>query len=192
MTPLFLRPATLLKKRLWYRRFPVNFVKFLRIPFVQNTSGWLLLPIPQVLITIPKNEGNYSSPHAGFFLKIYSPSVSLLNFSLWFLLLSSKNVFPTVSMIVAIYLKFPRIFWNILRKLFEHFPESFGIFPEFSRTFLGLIWKIIWNFLEHFPETFGTYLGILVNIPFFPCIPRIPFSVPVFPGFINSHFAFDI
>ena len=25
-----LRPATLLKKRLWYRCFPVNFVKFLR------------------------------------------------------------------------------------------------------------------------------------------------------------------
>ena len=38
-----LRPATLLKKRLWHRCFPVNFVKFLRIPFLQNTSGRLLL-----------------------------------------------------------------------------------------------------------------------------------------------------
>ena len=28
-----LRPATLLKKRLWYRCFPVNFAKFLRTPF---------------------------------------------------------------------------------------------------------------------------------------------------------------
>ena len=28
-----LRPATLLKKRLWYRCIPVNFVKFLRTPF---------------------------------------------------------------------------------------------------------------------------------------------------------------
>ena len=37
-----LRPATLLKKRLWHRRFPVNFVKFLRTPFLQNTSGRLL------------------------------------------------------------------------------------------------------------------------------------------------------
>ena len=27
-----LRPATLLKKRLWHRSFPVNFVKFLRTP----------------------------------------------------------------------------------------------------------------------------------------------------------------
>ena len=38
-----LRPATLLKKRLWHRYFPVNFVKFLRTPFLQNTSGRLLL-----------------------------------------------------------------------------------------------------------------------------------------------------
>ena len=34
-----LRPATLLKKRLWHKCFPVNFTKFLRTPFLQNTSG---------------------------------------------------------------------------------------------------------------------------------------------------------
>ena len=38
-----LRPATLLKKRLWRRCFPVNFVKFLKVPFLQNTSRRLLL-----------------------------------------------------------------------------------------------------------------------------------------------------
>ena len=36
-------PATLLKKRLWHRRFPVNLANFLRTPFLQNTSGRLLL-----------------------------------------------------------------------------------------------------------------------------------------------------
>ena len=40
-----LRPATLLKKRLFHRCFPVNFAKFLRTPFLQNTSGRLLLYI---------------------------------------------------------------------------------------------------------------------------------------------------
>ena len=35
--------TTLLKKRLWHRCFPVNFAKFLRTPFLQNTSGRLLL-----------------------------------------------------------------------------------------------------------------------------------------------------
>ena len=37
------RPATLLKKRLWRRCFPVNFAKFLRTP-LQNTS-WRLLQL---------------------------------------------------------------------------------------------------------------------------------------------------
>ena len=38
-----LRPATLWKKGLLHRCFPVNFGKFLRTPFLQNTSGRLLL-----------------------------------------------------------------------------------------------------------------------------------------------------
>ena len=37
-----LRPATLLKERLWHRCFPVNFAKFLIKLFLQNTSGRLL------------------------------------------------------------------------------------------------------------------------------------------------------
>ena len=37
------RPATLLKKRLWYKYFPVNFAKFLRTLFLkQNKCGRLL------------------------------------------------------------------------------------------------------------------------------------------------------
>ena len=38
-----LRPATLLKKRLWHRCFPVNLATFLRAPFLQNSSRRLLL-----------------------------------------------------------------------------------------------------------------------------------------------------
>ena len=38
-----LRPATLLKKRLWHSCFPVNFAQFLRTSYLQNTSGRLLL-----------------------------------------------------------------------------------------------------------------------------------------------------
>ena len=37
------RPATLLKKSLWHRCFPVNFARFLRTPFLKNSSGQLLL-----------------------------------------------------------------------------------------------------------------------------------------------------
>ena len=36
-------PATLLKKRLWHRCFPENFLKFLRTPFLKEHLWWLLL-----------------------------------------------------------------------------------------------------------------------------------------------------
>ena len=38
-----LKACNFIKKRLWHRCFPVNFAKFLRTPFSQNTSGRLLL-----------------------------------------------------------------------------------------------------------------------------------------------------
>ena len=41
----FLRPATLLKKRLWHRCFPVNFAKFPRTPFLREYLRWLLLDL---------------------------------------------------------------------------------------------------------------------------------------------------
>ena len=37
------RPATLLRKGLWYKCFPVNFGKFLRTPFLTEHLQWLLL-----------------------------------------------------------------------------------------------------------------------------------------------------
>ena len=40
--PGFYRPKTV-KKRLWHKYFPVNLVKFVRTPFLQNISGRLLL-----------------------------------------------------------------------------------------------------------------------------------------------------
>ena len=42
-----LRVATLLKKRLWHRYFPVNFVNFLRTPFFIEHLWWLNLYLRQ-------------------------------------------------------------------------------------------------------------------------------------------------
>ena len=39
-----LRPATLFKKRRWYRSFPVNFANFQEYLFIQNTSGGCFCP----------------------------------------------------------------------------------------------------------------------------------------------------
>ena len=38
-----LRLATLLKKRVWHRCYPVNFMKFLRTTFIIEHLRWLLL-----------------------------------------------------------------------------------------------------------------------------------------------------
>ena len=51
-----LSPATSLKKRLWHRCFPVNFARFLRTPFLKNTSGWLLLKEKDYI----KNDNNHT------------------------------------------------------------------------------------------------------------------------------------
>ena len=40
-----LRPAALSKKTLWHTCFPVNFEKFQRTPFLQKSSGRLLLSV---------------------------------------------------------------------------------------------------------------------------------------------------
>ena len=47
---LCLRPATLVKKRLWHWRFPLNFAKFLKTPFFIEHSGGCFLPF-QVLVS---------------------------------------------------------------------------------------------------------------------------------------------
>ena len=49
------RPATLFKKWLWHRCFPVNFAKFLITPFLQNTAGRLLLRFITFLLFIRCN-----------------------------------------------------------------------------------------------------------------------------------------
>ena len=52
--------VTLLKKRLWYRCFPVNFAKFLRMSFLTEHLRWLLLfidgTIPLCNFEFPKKE----------------------------------------------------------------------------------------------------------------------------------------
>ena len=65
-----LRPATLLKKRPWYRHFPVNFLKFIRTPCLQNSSGRLLL----------------------FFITSFLFTFSVI---VWELILSNKQIFDT-------------------------------------------------------------------------------------------------
>ena len=53
-----LRPATLLKKILWRSSFPENFAKFLKTPFLRNTSGRLLLQDRKEKRLFLRKQGN--------------------------------------------------------------------------------------------------------------------------------------
>ena len=54
-----LKPAILLKKRLWHRCFPVSFDKFLRTPFFLEHLWWLLLSIYTVTFIPNKFSGTF-------------------------------------------------------------------------------------------------------------------------------------
>ena len=63
-----LRPATLLKNRLWHRCFPVNFEKFLRTPFLKEHLQWLLLYKIFVLYSRIKCRTWYFISSSGFYI----------------------------------------------------------------------------------------------------------------------------
>ena len=97
------RPATLLKKSLWHRCFPVNFAKFLRTPFLQNTSGRLLLIFIKINEEIKglnffENSFLYTAyPNdATFFLKDTRSVKTLLMRSICFIFFWTKTKFDKV------------------------------------------------------------------------------------------------
>ena len=99
-----LRSAALLKKRLWHRSFPLNFAKFLRIPFKLNTSGRLLLWTTASETSNTKHlelikrrskvqEKNMSCKHALNFdqWKTFSENYKPMRFWLWFVYKFTEN-----------------------------------------------------------------------------------------------------
>ena len=63
------RPATLLKKGLCHRCFPVNFEKFLKTPFFTEHLQWLLL----IALTAVGSWQNHRPEDLSFLSCIYSP-----------------------------------------------------------------------------------------------------------------------
>ena len=55
------RASFLKKRRLWHKCFPVNFAKFLRIPFLQNTSGRRIQNPLKIINTLSVNLTKWSN-----------------------------------------------------------------------------------------------------------------------------------
>ena len=77
---LCLRPATLLKKTLWQRCFPVNVPKILRAPFPQNTSRRLLLFLTKIKLKIVFSSANMSTTnyHLSLIADLYFPPLFIV------------------------------------------------------------------------------------------------------------------
>ena len=72
-----LRPATLLKKRLWRMCFPVNFVKFLTTTFFIEHLWWLLLKPIATLFSIGKASRNRVFCFSSLFLTKVRVSINV-------------------------------------------------------------------------------------------------------------------
>ena len=70
-------PATLLKKRLWHRCFPMNFAKFLRTPFHRTPLNDCFSTIQHFLAENPSKVLNGQQQHKGvtFHWSRISPSL---------------------------------------------------------------------------------------------------------------------
>ena len=79
-----LRAATLLKKKLWHRCFPVNFVKFSRTTFLQNTFGRLLLDDTVHLTRLLLEALLYAYVKNVCFLPLFNECLNNLHFACFY------------------------------------------------------------------------------------------------------------
>ena len=78
-TVCYLKCLYLLKKRLWHRCFPVNFVKFLRTPCIREHTWWLLLTVKNYSKSKSKNQSKTlrkKCPHSKLFWSAFFPAFS--------------------------------------------------------------------------------------------------------------------
>ena len=73
-----LRPATLLKKRLWHRCFPMNFAKFPRTPFHRTPLNDCFSTMQHFLAENPSKVLNGQQQHKGVTFHWFRISLSLV------------------------------------------------------------------------------------------------------------------
>ena len=114
-----LRPATLLKKILWHRCFPRNFVKFLRTAFFTGHLQWLLLYVVCNTIELALNHDITQefcvickSSRSQMFFKI-GVLRDIVNFTGKYLCLESL-----INKVAGLNLFFPCEIWKFFKNIF--------------------------------------------------------------------------
>ena len=83
-----LRPANLLKKRLWHKCFPVSFAKFLKTSFFTKYLQWL----PLVFAPVDNIHSVASRQHTIHPSTAFIDSVIMFNFFLWWRMVERKTL----------------------------------------------------------------------------------------------------
>ena len=122
-----LKPATFFKKRLWHRCFPVNFVKFLRTPFLTEHLRWLLL---KKQISAKRFHQQYhfcfhleSCYQETLIVKYLSHSTFILSTMYYHYLLSTVYYFQSVN---TQYEYLCHIYWYLLNLLPKYLSKTCG------------------------------------------------------------------
>ena len=141
-----LRSATLLKKILWHRCFPVNFAKFPRTPFLQNTSLRLLLAVKNFsnfqLIIVNNFRSNFIGGYRFFVcLKAFQKSLLLL-----------------VICSAIFFLYFQIVFYTI----FVNLHHGTCVSVTYSYTFLFLESVYTWNFIPGWSSSLSVMKCLLL------------------------------
>ena len=93
---LFFNKVAGLGLRLWHRCFPMKFSKFLRAPFLQNTSGWLL---PEIYISSQKNKWVSSSKE--FLIKSQFVEFFFEKISTYTIIILSRKIFKQITEVLC-------------------------------------------------------------------------------------------
>ena len=147
-----LRPATLLKKRLWHRCFLVNFVKFLNTPFFIVHLWWLLLKAIATLFSIGKASRNRVSYFSSLFLDKAKASI-IVSGVIW----CAKYVETTVFFGK----RSKRFFqlsdqWSIMQYLnFVSEKIFFSAVSIYGLLFLRGFWRLLINCLNNKRSNFS-------------------------------------
>ena len=143
-----LRPATLSKKTLWHGCFPVNFAKFLRTPFIQNTSGRLLLK---------SYEDIYHSPYVSVITR--NILITIIRFARYHLPACFQQQFHDWFSVLRYNTDLAKLEWTLLlfnfneirdlanrRKLFSITGAGYASFSNQTRTFKTNLLRFNVNF----------------------------------------------
>ena len=118
--------ATLTKKRLWHRCFPVNITKFLRTPFLTEHLWWLLLKINK------KGTKRTSRP-----VDLISLSLRLKRVRTMFNTCDPVFLFITFRQVLACWKDSKVIFWLVQSKVWVYYSKCW--FRQFCWSYCRIL-----------------------------------------------------